>query len=341
MTKTGSSQPSSKGNGPLDSVKTIAFPPLANGIDYLESVVENLQGEPTNRELKYAILHLVAGTEVLLKARLAEEHWSLSFEHPGKATKEAWSAGEFRSCGIVEVLDRLVEIVGVDVSQKDRSNIRVLIEKRNRLQHFGLSESTHAVQSVAIRVLNFLISFVTDELRDHLTDDDVDPGLQRIRQGLSGIGELVSLRLQSIAEVLDSAESIVTCPQCVQLALQPGDPCFCHFCGAGGDPESVAREYLYGILGEDEYSAAKGRTDWSLEACPDCERECLVRGVLVRTEGQGGDQLQELRWCCFADGVTWQASEMVGCSSCGAAIPLDDEGPDLCADCLSAAFERF
>lgn len=318
----------------------IAFPPLVNGVDYLESVVEHLQGEPTDRDLKYAILHLVAGTEVLLKARLAQEHWSLAFEHPGKATKEAWSAGEFRSCGIVDALDRLVEIVGVEVPSKDRSNIRALIEKRNRLQHFGLSESAPAIQSVAIRVLNFLISFVTEGLRDRLTgDDDVDERLQRIRQGLSGIDELVSVRLKSIAKVLDSREPVVSCPQCMQVALEPGDPCLCHFCGAEGEPESVAREYLYAVLGEDEYSAARGRTEWSLGTCPDCERDTLVRGVLIRGR-QTRDQLQALPCCCFSDGATWESGEMGECSRCGTAIRLED-GPDLCAGCLSSLLEGF
>jgi hypothetical protein len=322
------------------SGKEIAFPPLVNGLDFLESVVEHLQGEPMDRDLKYAILHLVGGTEVLLKARLAQEHWSLVFEHPGKATEEAWTAGEFHSCHILDALDRLVEIVGIDVAARDRSNIRVLIEKRNRLQHFGLSESAQAVQAVAIRVLNFLISFVTVELRAHLADPDLDARVQRIRQGLSGIGELVSVRLDSLAELLDSHAPIVTCPECMQMALEPGDSCLCHFCGAGGEPESVARQYLFAVLGEDEYSAAKGRTDWSLETCPECGRETLVRGVLVRVRNDGRDQLQELAWCCFSEGATWEAGELSSCMRCGTAIPQDD-GPDLCADCLSTLIERF
>lgn len=50
-----------------------------------------------SRHLKYAVLHLAAGVEVLLKARLQYEHWSLVFAQPGTATREALAEAPFRS----------------------------------------------------------------------------------------------------------------------------------------------------------------------------------------------------------------------------------------------------
>jgi hypothetical protein len=320
------------------SARQVEFPPLANGLDYLESVVEQLQGEPTSRNLKYAILHLVAGIEVVLKARLSLEHWSLVFEQPGGATTEAWRAGEFRSCSILQAFDRLGEIVGIEFPSDARHTIRALQEKRNRLQHFGLSDSAPAVQAVAIRALNFLLSFATEHLADELNDPVAAELLERIRRQLAGIDQLVTLRLKELAATLDGRDVVVTCPECTQLTLELGERCVCHFCGAAGEPETVARHYLYAVLGEDEYSAGKGRTGWSLDACPSCERETLVKGVVVR--GHSPDR-EGLLWCCFAEGVTRRPGEMGECMNCGRAIELDDEGPDLCADCLEAALERF
>lgn len=49
-------------------------------MDYLVSVLKHLtEGAtpPSARDLKYTALHLQAATEVLLKARLAREHFSL------------------------------------------------------------------------------------------------------------------------------------------------------------------------------------------------------------------------------------------------------------------------
>jgi hypothetical protein len=60
----------------------LAFSPLENGLDYLQSVVDGLAGDPTKRDLKYAVLHLSAGIEVLAKYRLHREHWTLVSASP-------------------------------------------------------------------------------------------------------------------------------------------------------------------------------------------------------------------------------------------------------------------
>ncbi|MCE0445380.1 hypothetical protein LT493_11300 [Streptomyces tricolor] len=91
------------------------FPPIRNGIDYLASVVEHLdenQSEVGPRDLKYAVLHLQAAVEVLLKARLLREHWSLVFKDPGKATQRDFESADFESCGTEAAVERLREIAG-------------------------------------------------------------------------------------------------------------------------------------------------------------------------------------------------------------------------------------
>jgi hypothetical protein len=49
-------------------------------------VVSHLGGTPSAQDLKYAVLHLQAAREVLLKVRLIREHWTLVFKNPDKAT---------------------------------------------------------------------------------------------------------------------------------------------------------------------------------------------------------------------------------------------------------------
>lgn len=74
---------------PIGGQPDVDFPPIQNGIDYLLSVTNHLtHGDPPEpRDLKYAILHLQAAVEVLLKARLQREHWSQVFKNPGAATR--------------------------------------------------------------------------------------------------------------------------------------------------------------------------------------------------------------------------------------------------------------
>jgi hypothetical protein len=233
----------------------------------------------------------------------------------------------------------LGDVAGVEFSSDARQVIRGVQEKRNRLQHYGLTDSAPAIQAVAIGALNFLISFVTKELADALTEDaNTNNSLVRIRQQLAGIAELVSVRLRDLVPALDARDVIVECPSCTQLALEPGDRCVCHFCGASDAPEMIALEYVYGVLGESEYTAAKGRTDWSLGTCPDCEQETLVKGVVVRRHSVDKDGPL---WVCFAQAVAWRPNDMDECLRCGRPILYDKDGYGLCPDCLEAALDRF
>ncbi len=92
-------------------------------MDHLLSVVNHLSGEPEPQDLKYAVLHLQAAAEVLLKVRLIEEHWSLVFKNPGSARRDKFEASDFDSCGPNDAITRLREIVGKEVGEKFERNI--------------------------------------------------------------------------------------------------------------------------------------------------------------------------------------------------------------------------
>jgi hypothetical protein len=44
--------------------RKIKFPPVENGLDYLQSAAEHLRDEPMSRDLKYAVLSLHSAVEV-------------------------------------------------------------------------------------------------------------------------------------------------------------------------------------------------------------------------------------------------------------------------------------
>jgi len=50
-----------------------------------------------HKRIKYAVLHLFAGIELVLKERLRREHWSLIFEKTDKANKLSLDKGDFVS----------------------------------------------------------------------------------------------------------------------------------------------------------------------------------------------------------------------------------------------------
>lgn len=85
----------------------IQFTLLENSLDFILTGVKDLSGEPTPRDLKYSALHLSAGVELLLKARLEKQDWSLVFKDVNKANEDAYKTGEFKSVGWQTSITRL------------------------------------------------------------------------------------------------------------------------------------------------------------------------------------------------------------------------------------------
>lgn len=76
-----------QGDTKLEHRETITFGLLENGLDFVKSAVNYLVGYREKSDLKYGILHLSAGIELILKYRLSKEHWSLVFQNFDKVSK--------------------------------------------------------------------------------------------------------------------------------------------------------------------------------------------------------------------------------------------------------------
>lgn len=223
------------------------FPPILNGIDYLASVVDLLLADPLGpRELKYAVIHLNAAAEVLLKARLQDEHWSLVFDDPRKATRRAFASGTFTSCTMADAVTRLRDTAQVALTDDEQNALKRLGQDRNALQHYGLTHSARAVESRTGQALDFLLRFLKEELlsgdrEEAGLNDEVPWNLVRdISVRARDISSYRTERRKRLRGVLrDVARHTLTCHECGELALVIGDRC--HFCNfpIGGFPRST------------------------------------------------------------------------------------------------------
>ncbi|MEU3664491.1 hypothetical protein AB0E77_32860 [Streptomyces sp. NPDC032940] len=274
----------------------VHFPPINNGLDYLISVVEHLEAgdeRVSARDLKYAVLHLAAGAEVLLKARLQHEHWSLVFKDPARALRDELVKGTLLSCSPEETVTRLRNIARVPIDAGDAAALKKLAEHRNALQHYGLigeSANARAVESKAAEVLDFLIRFLDEQLLPTLGRDAreaLDVDMERIRGGLLQIRSFVKKRLQRLQGVLsEHRELTVECSNCGQWThLVRPDPderallvSSCLLCGAQMLSDSAAVCYAATILGLDPWPLDGSAP--ATEKCPACGgSDTLVRGV--------------------------------------------------------------
>ncbi|WP_445527455.1 hypothetical protein [Streptomyces cyslabdanicus] len=306
----------SLGQGDLD------FPPIPNGVDYLRSVVDHLD-EATGvepRDIKYAVLHLQAAAEVLLKARLFREHWSLVFKDPGKATTKTLADHSFESCTTIAAVERLRNIARISVSDQDVKALKALADDRNALQHFGLTHNARAVEARAVVVLDFLVRFLDEELLPHLADEEIREiaqDMDRTRGGLTTIRSFVAKRMHRLrSNALKGQErSTTSCPSCGQLALiLAAGGGRCHFCST---------DWSSGALAEHFQSAL----DTEQCECPACGAWTLADLVdFVSPE------IAELHYCleCAA---RFPAGTLGTCNGCGVPWPYPEhEAAQLLCD---------
>ncbi|GHI84136.1 hypothetical protein [Streptomyces xanthophaeus] len=293
--------------------RKVDFPPVDNGLDYLLSVVHHLapravDTQPTARELKYAVLHLQAAVEVLLKARLLREHWSLVFSRVDvkDATKQNFKQGNFSSTTPEETVRRLREIAGLKFAKADLDAMTALVKDRNALQHYGLTASAEAIESRAAEVLDFLIRFLDEQLLPGLESDErarSEADMVLVRQGLVKIRSFVSTRMARLERQLTPRlGSTVECPACRQMAyvIQEGKLASCLFCthqpdgceewdGFGVESQLAAIEYAGRVLGTEWKPGGKADpsdpfTDPStppVERCLTCGDNAVVLGARI------------------------------------------------------------
>ncbi|MEV0149755.1 MULTISPECIES: hypothetical protein [unclassified Nonomuraea] len=320
------------------------FPVVRNGMDYLASVMECLSPPVEARDTKYAVLHLQAATEVLLKWPLIRRDWRLVVmpdEQTGLICDEAtFRRGEFRSIGLGLAIKLLNEEVDIKIPGRAKRAIRRLSNNRNQLQHLGMSGSATAIQASAAKVLDFLLDFIRHHLRDYLDPDDtayVDQHMTSVRESLKDVRTLIDIRMARIRSDLgDAAGWAVECPECGQDAITIDTyncTVSCLYCHTEwATPEEAADDYCWGVLNLSEYRQVKTGGMPPVRYCPGCGTKSLVPGAVLARAKDAPVAL------CF--GCSEAFAELAECQGgCGDLTTDIDTG--MCSRCLAARFERF
>lgn len=318
----------------------VHFPPIANGLDYLLSAAKHLapgdQQNRTEHALKYAILHLAAGVEVLLKARLQLEHWTLVFKDPGQATRKDLENGTFVSCTPGETLQRLRNVAEVPISDKDAKALTQLAAHRNALQHYGLTGASAAVlvvESGIADVLDFLVRFLDEQLLPALTEAErgaVQSEMTEIRSSLVWVKRFTTKRMQRLnADLAPFRSSTVECSDCRQFALVVGDRAVrCYFCWSERTIEEALASHRIVVLGRytgprtDDSGVARG-----VEYCSTCGSYTVLHGV---NTAASPDPLRPVALCFTCADVSSAKAVCLGCER--AFEPVRHELG--CADCM-------
>jgi len=306
-----------------DNFSKVSFTLLENGLDFVLSAVDHLGGTPSKRELKYAVLHLYSGAVLILKERLFREDWTLLFANPEKADKKTFMAGTFRGPDLDQCLERL-EIYDLKITDDHDRQLRLLADKRKRLEHFHFTDSAEAIIALTADVLSFVIEFISKELYDSPTDNAQEKLLETIRRKLAHFGAFVAARWEAISSDIGSFDTVITCSACLEDACVIQDGVECKFCGyKAEDGQAAADEYITNVMGMSRYRVEKDGDTWPICKCPACDWSTLV---------DLGYKHHESQYICFKCGNTWKSAELSECLRCGE--PKKDHDMSICEDCF-------
>lgn len=101
----------------------------ASALEFINASIDDIDNKP-----KFGIVNFAIGVELLLKARLVHEHWSVIVT--SNPNSESFIHGKFQSITINEALKRLSNIADDDIGSDARQAFSAIAEHRNRLVHF-------------------------------------------------------------------------------------------------------------------------------------------------------------------------------------------------------------
>jgi hypothetical protein len=137
---------------------------LENAYDFLNSsLLYYHYAQESENDWKIAFINLVQSLELMSKEKLRRSNKFLVFENIDRPKN---------TISLSLALDRMVNILGLTLEDKDISNIRKAIEIRNQMMHFEVDLSVYELKSKYSELFEFITSFhlrfLDGELHSHI-----------------------------------------------------------------------------------------------------------------------------------------------------------------------------
>lgn len=111
--------------------------------EVFESLLENAvyfmkraSSELDSGNVRFATIAFATGAELLIKARLTKEHWTLILKKPEAANLDSLQSGDIQTVGLADGFERLSRVIGKPVPKDILQEFRALANHRNRIIHF-------------------------------------------------------------------------------------------------------------------------------------------------------------------------------------------------------------
>ena len=185
---------------PSEENLTEVFNSLAkNGFDFLEQAIEEVSTKP-----KFSVVHFSTGLELLLKARLFMEHWSLIATTPHKATWTELTKEGGHTIGANDSLLTLEKLVGKP-NKEARDAFSNAFNHRNRTLHFVPHEDQSQMVSEQFTAWYYLHKLLDGDWNNSFTN--YTDRISSIESGLLGHRQFLQNKYDDIKNKLEAPKS--------------------------------------------------------------------------------------------------------------------------------------
>lgn len=107
-----------------------------NGLSFVSKAIEQLWDNTSHESIKYSVINFYSGLELLIKARLMHEHWTLIVDDPNKADIDDFLNGDAQTVGLQKAVMRLKKTIKLSIPPAALASFEELRKHRNRMVHF-------------------------------------------------------------------------------------------------------------------------------------------------------------------------------------------------------------
>ncbi len=240
---------------------------LEMALNFLESSVDYIKEDKSSGvELQFSTIHLAASIELMLKACLIKEHWSLVINDLKDMNLSKFESGNFKSIGIDEAALRVRNICRCNIDKKIIDRIK---NERNKIIHIGSSVNQYQATANIVDSYSFIYDF-TKEAALFEPESEHKHRFGEIKEKINTLQNFVANRLRHISNELKRHENVIRCPECWQNSVVfSEEKRSCLFCRTEFELEIFIEQYGDAFLSHDDIGI-----DFS--ACPNCGESSAV-----------------------------------------------------------------
>ncbi|HHY71951.1 MAG TPA: hypothetical protein GX497_01730 [Bacillus bacterium] len=245
---------------------------VENGLDFISKSIETV--DKPDEDIKYSLINLHAGIQLLLKEILYKEHWSLIFQNIETADIGKLKSGDFISVNHDTLIKRLQKIGGIKFDKNLLDMMDWLRKERNKTEHYHFVVTADVLKANIVKLFAYLIPFIKSEMIETEFIDSDNERFTEILEYLYEFDEYVNERLKLVQDELKNVDVILRCPVCNQETVEFIDEtdAYCYFCG--DNIENFPEKYIDNFI--DTYSHVMDGGEYPLLECPECDLETFI-----------------------------------------------------------------